>query len=210
MSYIILFLGLIAAYLIGSIPTAYIAGRLLKGIDIRDHGSGNVGATNTFRVVGKIPGVVVLLIDIFKGYISVVFFANLFIKVASIENPELYKVFMGLVTIAGHNWTVFLNFKGGKGVATSGGVLLALIPKIFLLGLVIWSTVFAITGYVSVASILAAIFIPIFTFLFNMPSELVITMCVLCIFIVYKHRPNLARLKRGEEKKIHLFKRYKT
>ncbi|MFH1782356.1 MAG: glycerol-3-phosphate 1-O-acyltransferase PlsY [Candidatus Omnitrophota bacterium] len=209
MSYFILFLGGLLAYLIGSIPTAYIAGKLVKSIDIRQFGSGNIGATNTFRVVGKMPGVAVLLIDMLKGYMCVTYCADLFMLIAPVERPELYRVLMGLSAIMGHNWTVFLNFKGGKGVATSAGVIIALIPKIFLLGLIVWSIIFGLTGYVSLSSIIAAILIPIFTFLFNKPVETIVAMCILCMVVVYKHRSNIARLKKGEERKIKLFKKGK-
>ena len=108
----------IASYLIGAIPTAYIFGRVLKKIDIRQHGSGNVGATNAFRILGKGPGAAVLLIDVLKGAIVTSLVADIF----GLTDP-LMRVFLGVVVVCGHNWTVFLNFKGGKGIATSLGVL---------------------------------------------------------------------------------------
>ncbi|MFH1478389.1 MAG: glycerol-3-phosphate 1-O-acyltransferase PlsY [Candidatus Omnitrophota bacterium] len=209
MSYLVLSLGLLVTYIIGSIPTAYIAGKIVKGIDIRQFGSGNIGATNTFRVVGKAPGIVVLLADMLKGYIAVTYLADLFMYIAPFTRPELYKVLMGLSVIAGHNWTVFLRFKGGKGVATSAGVIVGLIPKIFILGFIVWAVVFGVTGYVSLASIVAAIAIPILTFLFNKSTEIVVVMSLLCIVIVYKHRSNIKRLKEGEERKIKLFSKSK-
>jgi glycerol-3-phosphate acyltransferase PlsY len=207
MGYVILFLGIIVAYIIGSIPTAYIFGRVLKGIDIREYGSGNTGATNVFRVIGKTPGIIVLIIDILKGYISATYLASGFMYLAPVTRPELYRIMMGLSAIAGHNWTLFLKFKGGKGVATSAGVVIGLIPKIFWLGFLIWLITFFITGFVSLGSIIAVISVPIFTLAFGEPVEIVVFMCLLCMIIIYKHKPNIRRLIRGEENRIAFFKK---
>ena len=207
MGYIILFLGFVSAYMIGSIPTAYIFGRELKSIDIREYGSGNVGATNVFRVIGKGPGIIVLIIDIIKGFICATYLASGFLYLAPVTRPELYRILVGLSAIAGHNWTLFLKFKGGKGVAASAGVVIGLIPKIFWLGFMVWLITFFITGFVSLSSIVAVISVPIFTLAFGEPAEIVIFMCILCLIIVYKHKPNIKRLARGEEKRIAFFKR---
>lgn len=207
MGYFILFLGFVAAYIIGSVPTAYIFGRVLKGIDIREYGSGNVGATNVFRVIGKVPGIIALIIDIMKGFISVTYLASGFMYLAPVTRPELYRILVGLSVIAGHNWTIFLRFKGGKGVAASAGVVIGLIPKIFWLGFLVWLITFFITGFVSLGSIIAVISIPIFTLAFGEPAEIVVFMCLLCLIIVYKHKPNIRRLARGEEKRISFFKK---
>ena len=207
MGYVILFLGFLAAYLIGSIPTAYIFGRALKGIDIREHGSGNAGATNVFRVIGKSPGIIVLIIDIIKGFICATYLASGFMYLAPVVRPEMYRILLGLCAIAGHNWTVFLKFKGGKGVATSAGVVIGLIPKIFWLGFLVWLITFFITGFVSLSSIIAIVSVPIFTLAFGEPAEIIVFMCLLCLIIVYKHKANIRRLARGEEKRISFFKR---
>ncbi|MFH1854735.1 MAG: glycerol-3-phosphate 1-O-acyltransferase PlsY [Candidatus Omnitrophota bacterium] len=207
MANLILFLGLVFSYIIGSIPTGYIFGRLIKGIDIRQFGSGNVGATNTLRVIGRLPGLMVLAIDIFKGFLCVAYVAGLFMHISPVARPELYRVLIGLAVIAGHNWTIFLGFKGGKGVATSAGVVIGLAPNIFWLAFLVWLITFLITGYVSMASILASISLPIFMFISNQPAELIIFVSVLCLAIVYKHRPNIRRLKNREEKKISLFRK---
>jgi len=207
MAYFVLFLGLFAAYLIGSIPTSYIVGRLLKGVDIRKFGSGNVGAANTFRVIGRLPGLIVLVLDILKGFITVTYIASFFLYVSPVARPELYRVLAGLAAIAGHNWTIFLRFKGGKGVATSAGVVIGLMPKIFWLGFLVWCIVFSITGYVSLASIIAAILTPIFTLIFSESTEVIVFMSVLCLMIIYRHRSNITRLKNGEEKRVSLFKK---
>ncbi len=197
-----LILGIIVAYLVGSMPTAYIFTRLLRGVDIRQYGSGNVGATNAFRVIGKVPAIIVLAIDVFKGYLAATFIANSFLYITPATRPELYQVLCGLAAIAGHNWSVFLKFKGGKGVATSAGVVIGLIPKIFWLGFLTWTIVFFLTGYVSIASILASVMIPIFTLILGEPTEIIVFMSLLCVIIVYKHKSNLKRLRKGEEKKI--------
>ena len=202
-----LILGVLIAYLVGSIPTAYVFARLLRGVDIRQYGSGNVGATNAFRVIGKPAAIIILAIDIFKGYMAATFLANSFLYITPATRPELYQVLCGLAAIAGHNWPVFLKFKGGKGVATSAGVVIGLIPKIFWLGFLAWTIVFFLTGYVSVASILASVMIPIFTLAFGESTEIIVFMSALCVIIVFKHRSNLKRLRKGEEKKISLFKR---
>lgn len=204
---IILLSGLLVSYLIGSIPTAYIFGRIFKGIDIREFGSGNVGATNVFRVIGRVHGLIALVIDILKGFLCVSYAAGFFLYLSPVQRPELYRVLVGMAAIAGHNWTVFLRFKGGKGVATSAGVVIGLVPKIFLLGFLVWSIVFSVTGYVSIASIIASISVPLFTLVFGEPAEIIIFTSLLCIIIVYRHRSNIKRLKQGEEKRISLFKK---
>jgi len=191
------------AYLIGSIPTGYIFGWLLKGVDIRKQGSGNVGATNVFRVVGKVPGVIVLILDILKGLLVVTLFARLLLKAQLPINYNLFKIILGLAVIAGHNWTIFLKFKGGKGVATSAGVLIGLEPLVVAICFLIWTTVFLITHYVSLSSIIAALFLPVFTFFFYRSSaELIIFSLIICSLGIYKHRSNIQRLLNGTESKI--------
>jgi glycerol-3-phosphate acyltransferase PlsY len=196
-------LSILVSYLIGAIPTAYIFGRVIKGIDIRQHGSGNVGATNAFRILGKGPGTVVLLIDILKGAIVTSLVADLF----GLTDP-LARVFLGMVVVCGHNWTVFLNFKGGKGIATSLGVLIGLtiaIPSIrpvVINTVLTWIVLFLISGYVSLASISAAVALPLLTLAFPQPFAVVFLTIILCIFVVFKHRPNIARLLEGKESKV--------
>lgn len=207
MGYFILFLGFAAAYIIGSIPTAYIFGKALKGIDVREYGSGNIGATNVFRVIGKVPGIIVLIIDVIKGYVSATYLASAFLYLAPVTRPELYRILVGLFAIAGHNWTIFLKFKGGKGVAASAGVVMGLIPRVFLMGFLVWLITFFITGFVSLGSIVAIVSIPIFTLAFGEPAEIIIFTCLLCLIIIHKHKPNIRRLARGEEKRISFFKK---
>jgi len=205
---VILIIGIIVSYLIGSIPTAYIFGWVLKGIDIRKFGSGNVGATNAMRVLGKPAGITVLVLDILKGFLAVVFLGD-FITSKVISIPyETLRIVLGLGCICGHNWTIFLGFKGGKGVATTFGVLLGLAVKIgglkVILGLAIltWLVVFIITRIVSLASILTGISLPIYTVLFKQSTALVFLSIILAVFIILRHRANLKRIFQGKEKRL--------
>ena len=196
-------LGVILAYLLGSIPTAYIAGRLCKGIDIRQHGSKNVGATNVFRVLGKMPGIIVLVCDVLKGVLAVAVIPFIFGLYAII-----YFIIFGLAVVCGHNWTIFLKFKGGKGVATSLGVLLGLtitiasIRLIVLFCVLIWLGVFIGSGYVSLASIVSVLFLPLLMVFFFQPLELVILGVVFCFLVIWRHRPNIQRLLQGCESRV--------
>jgi len=198
----LLAVSLLTSYLIGSIPTSYILGKALRGIDIRQFGSGNIGATNVYRVVGKLPGALVLILDIVKGLICVTLIANLFLRLGISINSENYRLALGLTAVVGHDWTVFLKFKGGKGVATSSGVLIGIAPKIFLLGLVIWICVFLWKRYVSLASITSVVSVTIFFSILSYPISYVIFSSLICAITVYKHLPNIKRLVRGEENKI--------
>jgi acyl phosphate:glycerol-3-phosphate acyltransferase len=194
---------LLTSYLIGSIPTAYLFGRWFKGIDIRQHGSGNVGATNAFRVLGKGPGICVLLVDIVKGLIPTAILADQFGFVS-----DMHRVLLGLAVVAGHNWTVFLDFKGGKGIATSLGVLIGLTLRIALIRPVLaitvftWLVVFLVFGYVSLASILAAIMLPIIMVTYNLPLTITSLGIIFCGFVIWRHRPNIKRLLAGSESRV--------
>ena len=199
-------LAIAISYLIGSIPTAYIFGKWYKGIDIRQHGSGNVGATNVFRVLGKWPGIIVLTLDILKGIVAVVVIGDLF------GLTQVWPIILlGVAGVAGHNWTVFLNFKGGKGIATSLGVLIGLTIKIaairpvLFMTVVIWAVCFIVSGFVSLASIVAATILPILMVATNQSFEIVALGVVFCIFVVLRHRPNIKRLLSGEESRFNLF-----
>jgi glycerol-3-phosphate acyltransferase PlsY len=201
--YLKISLAVIVSYLLGSIPTAYIFGRMLKRIDIRKHGSGNVGATNAFRILGKGPGTIVLLIDVLKGALVTSVIANFFHL-----NEPYYRVILGLVAVCGHNWTIFLNFKGGKGIATSLGVLLGLtisiasIQPVVLYTLLSWILVFLLSGYVSLASIIASMVLPIMALFYPQPFAVVALSVILCVFVVFRHRPNISRLLQHKESKV--------
>ena len=193
---------LILAYLIGSIPTAYIFGRIIKGIDIRNFGSGNVGATNVYRLIGKMPAFIVLFIDALKGFAPVLLFPAIFNIDKNLLNPELTSILIGVACISGHVWTVFLKFKGGKGVATTSGVMLAIAPKVFLIALIVWVIIFLLFRYVSLASITAAISLPIASLVMNKAFPLVLFSITICFIGTYKHKSNISRLLKGKEKKI--------
>jgi len=200
MNYII---GLAAGYLVGSIPTAYLFGRLLKGIDIREHGSGNVGATNAFRVLGKGWGTLVLLLDIVKGIIPVTLIGDA-CQLTSLGG----RLLLAVVAVCGHNWTVFLQFKGGKGVATSLGVLIGLtisfpsLGPVLLVCLLCWLVVFIISGYVSLASVIAGAALPVTMLLTGQPPAMLALGAAFAFFIIYRHRPNIRRLIKGEESRV--------
>lgn len=201
---ILFLLSLVAAYLVGSIPTGYIFGKALRGVDIRQLGSGNVGATNVYRTVGKAPGVAVLALDFLKGTLCV----TLLPMALEAASPALEMtrtsvcIFLGAAAIAGHIWTVFLNFRGGKGVATTAGVMLGFLPGVFLGCLVVWVAVFAIWKYVSLASLAAAAALPVLSLVMGKGIDVILFTSVLCMVGVYSHRANIKRLIQGEESRI--------
>jgi len=193
------------SYLIGSIPTAYIFVRWLKGADIRQLGSGNVGATNALRILGKGPGLLVLALDIFKGFMAVFFLGNLIAPKVQAVPGEALRILLGLSCISGHNWTIFLKFRGGKGVATTLGALLALAIQISPLRLILalmvltWLLIFLFFRIVSLASVLAGIALPIYAIIFKQSAILIFAGFTLCVFILLRHRTNLIRLFQGKE-----------
>jgi len=199
-----LFLSLGLAYLVGSIPTSFIFTKIFTKLDIRKHGSGNVGATNVFRVVGKVPAIMVLVLDILKGVVAVTVIPNFLFNndIGVMMGLDLFKILLGMGAISGHVWSVFLKFKGGKGVATTAGVLLIIAPKILAGSALIWVVILAIFRIVSIASIAASIFIPVFSIIFYQSFSLVVFSIFLGIFGTYKHKANIKRLFRGEEKKL--------
>ncbi len=196
-----LILGAVIGYFLGSLPTGYLVGKFVKRIDIRQHGSGNVGATNVFRVVGKKWGIGVLVIDILKGFFAVslvpLFFQN---------STFFHSLIFGVASIAGHTWTLWLRFRGGKGVATSLGVFLGLSPWATLFALGIWVLVFLWKRYVSLASLVTAASFPLWVLCFDRGKEyfafLFPVTLALTGFIFYTHRTNIERLRAGLEKKL--------
>lgn len=204
-------IGIFSSYLLGSIPTAYIFGRL-KGFDIRQHGSGNVGATNALRVLGKATGITVLMLDILKGFAAVFFLGDFFTSRTAIVSSELLFIILGLSCISGHNWTIFLKFKGGKGVATTLGVLLGLSFKIKSLGLVLllviltWLVVFILFRIVSLASILAGLALPVYSLFFKLSFNAILLNILLAALIVIRHKANLKRLIDGKEARLNFHK----
>jgi len=187
---------ILGCYLLGSIPFGYIAGKLFKKIDIRELGSGNIGATNVFRILGPSLASLVLISDIGKGIFSI-YLAQYF----NIDNLLILTI-AGLAVICGHDWSLFLGFKGGKGIATTFGVIFALNPIISILAIVVWVVVMIITRYASLSSILAVISIMIFTILFKQPYEYIIFSAIIILLSIFKHKENIKRLRSGNESKI--------
>jgi len=199
---------IIISYLIGSIPTAYIFGRVLKGIDIRKFGSGNVGATNALRVLGKGPGIIVLALDIIKGLVPVIFLADSLFPKVNFTSADILRIIIGISCICGHNWTVFLNFKGGKGIATTLGVLLGLSAKIYGLKIVLvlvlgtWLVIFLVSRIVSLASVVAGLSLPIYGIFFKLSRVMLIASMVLSAFVILRHKANLKRIFQGKEPQL--------
>lgn len=198
-------IALALAYLSGSVPTAYLAGRLLKGVDLRTIGSGNLGATNVYRNLGAVPAVVVLLIDAAKGYLPVLLLPPRIAGVWGFETRELtlWAIGCGIAAIFGHLKPVFLLWKGGgKGVATAAGVFLGLAPAALGVALIAFIVVAAGSGYVSLASIVAALALAIATPIFaagNTP--LIVTAGVVGAAVIALHTKNIQRLRAGTEPK---------
>lgn len=199
----------VIAYLLGSIPTAVWIGRAKYGIDVREHGSKNAGATNTFRVLGKKPGVVVLVIDILKGFMAA--FLPFLAGVGAWGADELIHVQLvaSLSAVVGHVFPLFAGFKGGKGVATSLGVIIGVHPPAAGICILIFIVVFIISRYVSLGAICAAFSFPFsLYFLFNVRSFwLLFFAIVLALTVIIAHRKNIQRLLNGNENKMNLFKK---
>lgn len=195
---------LIGSYLLGSIPFGYLAGRIV-GIDIRTAGSGNVGATNVVRVLGKKYGYPVFALDVLKGF-GAVMMSKLIAPGQPSEwnSPEILGILAAMSSVFGHLYPPWLKFKGGKGVATSAGALLALTPAATLIGVAIWIIVFGLTRYVSLASITAAVILPIVILVIrshdqNNAKPLVYASACVAAVVIWRHRSNLSRLMRGTE-----------
>jgi glycerol-3-phosphate acyltransferase PlsY len=198
-----LFLVIVCSYLLGSIPFSFVAGKLLKGIDLREHGSGNLGASNTFRILGPWPASVVLVLDIAKGFVPVMV-AGRVDAGAGIAGHWLMLSAM-FAAIFGHLYSVYLKFSGGKGIATSAGAFLALSPWAFLGSFAVFVVVFATRRIVSLASLSGAVTLPVFVYLAGRAglstthwSHLVVSIAIM-VFVVFKHRSNIQRLLAGTE-----------
>jgi len=192
------------AYGLGSIATAVWAGRIFHRIDIREHGSGNAGATNTIRVLGWTTGIPVLVIDIAKGWLAASLPALLNLTPATSAELINMQIITGIIAIAGHVFPVFAGFKGGKGVATTFGVLLALNLHVTLLCMAIFLIILLITGFVSISSITAGIAFPVILLvLFDTPSLIFKVFSVLiALMLIITHKRNISRLLKGEENRF--------
>lgn len=208
-AYVQLALLLFISYIIGSTPTSIIMGRITRGIDIREHGSGNAGGTNVFRVLGWKPALVVVIIDIFKGWLPAGYLATHFFQGQPIPDEGVVQILAGFAAVLGHTYTIFAGFRGGKGVGTLAGMLLALYPVAVPLCLLVFVLTLIMTGYVSVGSMFAASSLPIFllimTPLFGRePAHFSLLVFALLVpwFVIYTHRSNIARLREGRENRF--------
>lgn len=197
-------LAVILAYLLGSVSTAVWAGKIFHKIDVREHGSGNAGATNVIRVLGWKTGIPVLLADVAKGWVAAML--PIFFKLAGEGTSVItnFQILAGIAAVTGHIFPIFTGFRGGKGVATIFGVLLAIHPLLTASCLAVFLAVFLISGYVSLGSISAGIAFPLLLFLvFDTPSQLFkIFSVIVAVALIITHRKNISRLIRGEESKL--------
>lgn len=216
----ILFFALLISYFLGAIPSGFILGKIIKKIDIREHGSKSTGATNVLRTLGIVPGIISLIFDFLKGFFAVeigklllaqscdhtIFRCN---PCLDYTNPQTYQiaiVAIGLVAIIGHVYPVFLRFKGGKGIATGGGVLMSLLPIPLLISAGVFIVIAALSRYISLASLCAVFCFWIVELIRNIPHFqeiplLILTTCI-AILIIYRHKENISRLRKGEESKV--------
>lgn len=187
----------VAAYLCGAFPTSYLAGKLLRGIDLREHGSKNLGATNVYRVMGLGIAVPVALIDILKGAVPVWLFAP------ALSDSLTTALLLGAMAIVGHVFSIFVGFKGGKGVATATGVMLGLVPAAIGVSIVVWLVTVAITRFVSLGSILGALVLAPAVWLLHADRRELVPFCALvALAIIVFHRANIGRLRRGTESRV--------
>jgi len=204
------------SYLLGSVPTSIIVTKALKGIDIRNYGSGNAGGTNVIRVLGWGPGVFVILFDALKGFLAAVVLSRLFYGQFPLDNGTPFsdftvvQIIAGISAILGHTWTVFAGFKGGKGIATAGGMLVGIAPVEVAIAACVFAIVVASSRYVSLGSVSAAIAFPLSMFVranvFDVVTKYYHSMIFFSIaisgFLIYNHRTNIGRLFRGNEHRL--------
>jgi acyl phosphate:glycerol-3-phosphate acyltransferase len=191
----------LVAYLLGSIPTGFLVAKA-RGVDIREVGSGNIGATNVMRILGKTAGIFVLLADAAKGWLAVLVVARLLAKWLNPTAGEAFAICAGVAAILGHMYSCWLYFKGGKGIATSAGVLIAWVPLPLLIILAIWIVVIAFTRYVSLASICASFALPFAAWIVGKSTTVILVTAALAALAIYKHRANIQRLLKGTENRI--------
>jgi glycerol-3-phosphate acyltransferase PlsY len=200
--------GFLVSYLLGSVPNALIFGRLLKRVDLRKMGSGNLGATNAFRVLGRGPGTLILILDIAKGTLSILLAKFVFFPSNTTLPEDVFLCLNVIATVAGHNWPVWLGFKGGKGMATSLGALLGLaivVPRfaqVVGLEVALWAIVFVASGYVSLASIVAALTLPFFGVGFALSMTMIAFLTLLGGLALIRHKANIRRLLHGQENRF--------
>ena len=189
---------LLLAYLAGSIPFGLVVGKVFYHVDVREHGSGNVGTTNVFRVLGKKAGVVVLAGDMLKGFVPA------FVAAHAFHLDPWITIFIAAPPVVGHMYSMFLKGSGGKGVATGAGVVLALVPLAFGIIILVWVLLTLTTRYVSLASLVAALLVPVLVFAFGYPLPYEIAGVLLTVVIFWAHRGNIRRLIAGNENRVKL------
>ena len=185
----------IIAYLLGAIPNGLIWGKLIWQTDLREHGSHNIGATNAWRTLGKTAGFLIFALDFLKGFLSV------YIASVLVGTP-LSMVLAGVLAIVGHSCSIFLKFKGGKGVATGLGVIVMLMPLEALIIFLVWLIIVKISGYVSLGSVIAAALVPLLFYVGGYPLEFIIFGVLAAVLIIVRHHANIVRLLNGTESKI--------
>ncbi len=195
-------ISLLAGYLLGSLPSAVWAGRLYHKVDVRDHGSKNAGATNTFRVLGWKTGLIVLILDMIKGFAAILITRELF----QVPPRDLLLVLTGITAVLGHIFPLFAQFRGGKGIATLAGIAIALFPLSLLIILGVFILVFTISRYVSLSSITASLSLPFVSFFIdgNTEPQIIVFTTVIAILVPATHHKNIRRLVKGEENKLKL------
>ena len=192
---------IIGSYLIGSIPFSFLVAKILKKIDIRRVGSGNPGATNVYRTCGFKIGMFAFFMDALRGFLAV--YGLVTLLKFSVEIISIVQIIAFITVVAGHNWTVFLRFKGGKGMATSAGALIAIDWRVCLILFLIWCLCLVLTRYVSFSSIISATILPVMFWLYKLPLATIIFGFFIGGLAIYRHKNNIKRLLKGEESKIY-------
>ena len=187
-------LAIITSYLVGSIPFGLIIGKLWAGIDVREYGSGNIGTSNVLRTVGPWAAITVFALDVAKGALAV--------YLGTLAGGEYVRIMAGVAAIVGHNWPIYLRFKGGKGIATSLGVVMTLYAVVAGVLLELWIIIVWITRYISLASLAVAFLFPVFLLVFDAPWTYVLAGVLISAFAIHRHRDNIKRLLGGTEHKI--------
>lgn len=202
---------ILIAYVLGSIPNALWIGKTFKNIDVREHGSKNTGSTNAARVLGPKLGILTLILDILKGalptYLGIFFGADLLVKLTGVDKLDI--IMIGMAAILGHTFSLFLNFKGGKAVATTLGVFLVLVPYAIFILLIVFFTIFGVTKYVSLASVISAIVLPIAVYITTGHIPLTILGIIIGLLVIVRHKENIKRLINGTETKLSFSKNSK-
>ncbi|MBI4744499.1 MAG: glycerol-3-phosphate 1-O-acyltransferase PlsY [Actinobacteria bacterium] len=183
------------SYLIGSIPSGLIIGKTIYKIDLREYGSGNIGATNAYRNISPLAGIIIFISDVTKGAIPV-------LLAKWVIGGDIIPLAAGMFTIIGNIWSIYLKFHGGKGISTTTGILIALLPKVILILTIIWAIILIITRYVSLASIMVALLFPVMILYFKYPLPYTIFSFIVMLIVLYRHRSNFKRLIEGKELRL--------